>query len=277
MSVPITAEQALELLKTMVEDVEVVEANDSFNVDDVLSVIDEKRAPFILDKHRPEIAKQGEAAAEARMRNLFRRDLKRLTGYESKGDSKWEEDLAAALQTLKGGTDEERNKFLQEMQALEQTKDKEKETAVSEWQQKYNALHSEISATGIKGHLREFLSDKKIEGNKDVWASDIFDALERKYHIVHDAQNKALSFFDKQNTTVPAKNKSGTQTFKLDEFVDEFLSARGAVVTDTRKKNPAEEMRKRQTTGLGSIGKPAKVAGSIDSLNEQLAQQFGQA
>jgi hypothetical protein len=241
-----------------------------------LSVIDQQRSQFILDKYKPEIETATTAAAEARMRNLFRREIKKHTGYEPKADGKWEDDFKVALEKLKGGTDEERQRYLQEMQALEQTKDKEREDAVNEWQSKYNSLQSEITGAGGKSYLREFLADKKIEGSKDVWASDIYDALNKNYHVAFDG--KALSFFDKQNTTVPAKNKAGTQTFKLEEFVDEFLTARGAITTDMRKKNPAEEMKKRVQPGtVLPTGKTIpKRPGSIDDLNARMAQTLGQ-
>lgn len=278
MPVPVTAEQAVELLKTLLEeDVEVVEANDEFALDDMLSKVDEKRSNFILDKHRPELTKAGETAAEGRMRALFRREIKKHTGYEPKGDTKWEDDFAAGIAAIQNGTAEDKQRFLQEMQALEQAKDAEKTQAVSEWEKRFNALNSEIAATGIKGYLREFIAEMKIEGSKDVWTSDLYDALERKYHIVHDASGKALSFFDKQNTNIPAKNKSGTQTFKLDEFVNEFFTARGAITTDMRKKNPADEMKKKVNSPIGALPKqPVKQVGSVDNLKESIDQLLGQ-
>lgn len=245
MAIQLTKAQQDELLQTILgEPVEVVDANDSYDINDYLSKVDANRKPYIRATTQEEDKEAGRIEATGRMTGAQRSLLKRLTGYDGKHD-KWEEFVEKALEHAKTMSGASKEEYLKQIQDMADAKDREKEEALKEWENKYNTIQKKYLDRDATESLRMMLKDMTLEGDKGVHASDLYRALNDAYTVQYDETSKEIKLFNKENPSLPATNSKNTQLVSIADYAKDYFTTRGALKTDTRGKNPMDEMNKR--------------------------------
>lgn len=270
MAIRLTAQQKDELIKAILaEDVEHVEENEDFKIDDLLSVVDKNRSPFVKAAITDEEKEAAKKAATGQMSGALNSYIKRLTGYEGKHD-KWEELVEGAINHVKKLSGADKDEVLKQIQEITAAKDLERESAVSEWQTKYTSLEGKYMDRDAIEALRQKFGTLTLEGDKGIHASDYYRNLKDSYHVVYDEAAKDIRLFSKDKPDSPAMNKANTQLLNIDEHAKEYFSARGILKTDTRSKNPLEETNKRIAPAEGK--QPFAPSGNPTGLAARQAE-----
>jgi hypothetical protein len=272
MSYKLTKDKALDLLKSIGVDVELVD-NDAdispdFDANAAIALIDGARSPIIEQKVKGTLNADIHKSVTKKVYSGLAKKIVALTGIDAKDLEGKEADemLDLGLTHLNTTTGGDKAAFAAQLKDVM----KAHEAAVA----KINAdKEAEV------GTLREQLSQKQIldllqgsyktakgiapEADLNVLSSDYLNWLKTSAIVKVSADGKEIELYDKTNPETRLLNESKNGFAKIDDKMKEYHTPRGQWNEDARKVNAVDAMKSRVSLDT-TINKDGKMETGLD-------------
>lgn len=237
----ISLEQANELLKKYL-DVEVVEGDGDKDVD--IEALGETITTNVTEDVRPAIEAElkdtlhqsatGRAAGatSSALARVFGMKKKDLEGLDVEGAAKKVKEYVDANNTNSGNDwQTERETLIREHEEELERVVSEKETVISDWQNKYTERDIQAAALSITGKI------PRKQGDLNDHADVLLYKARQKYDVKYNEKTKSFDLYEK-GTETPAKDNG--KAIKVEDFARTVFDTLGIIEKDTRNVKPSD-------------------------------------